>query len=158
MVEGGHSKWLLLVHDKRDSSAVPFDAIIAATPKELMKARGAGGIYDTVHSPCWPAHRSQRRAQLWFAQVATDLYAGEHEAVSLRLLLAEIAPKRASAQRRGWMAMPFCRTPGRLTTLESVSASFKLRPAYLMGNKGDKGIKKVDIAEAAVDADDDNRV
>ena len=49
VVEAGRSKWLLLVHDKRDSSTVPFDAIIAATPKELMKARGAGGIYDTVH-------------------------------------------------------------------------------------------------------------
>ena len=91
MVDAGRSKWLLLVHDKRDSSAVPFDAIIAATPEELMKARGAGGIYDTVLAPCRPAHRSQTRALLWFAQVATDLCAGEHEAVSLRLLLAEIA-------------------------------------------------------------------
>ena len=119
MVQAGRSKWLLLVHDKRDSSAVPFDAIIAATPKELMKARGAGGIYDTVHSPCWPAHRSQRRVQLWFAQVATDLYAGEHEAVSLRLLLDEIAPA-VSGPSGGWMS-------GRLRTLKS--ATSPLRPA-----------------------------
>ena len=50
MVDNGLSKWLLLVSDKRDSAAVPFDYIIGATPKELMKARGAGGIYDTVRA------------------------------------------------------------------------------------------------------------
>ena len=49
VVDNGLSQWLLLVHDKRDNEAVPFGAIIGATPKELMKARGAGGIYDTVH-------------------------------------------------------------------------------------------------------------
>ena len=48
MVESGHSKWLLLVSDQRDNVAVPFDHIIGVTPKELMKARGAGGVYDTV--------------------------------------------------------------------------------------------------------------
>ena len=51
VVKSGLSKWLLLVSDKRGSAAVPFDHIIDATPKELMKARGAGGVYDTVCSP-----------------------------------------------------------------------------------------------------------
>ena len=50
MVKSGLSKWLLLVSDQRGSAAVPFDHIISATPRELMKARGAGGIYDTVHT------------------------------------------------------------------------------------------------------------
>ena len=50
MTQSGLSKWLLLVHDKRGSAAVPFDQIIRATPKELMKARGAGGVYDTVRT------------------------------------------------------------------------------------------------------------
>ena len=48
VVKSGLSKWLLLVSDKRGSAAVPFDHIIDATPKELTKARGAGGVYDTV--------------------------------------------------------------------------------------------------------------
>ena len=48
VVKSGLSKWLLLVSDKRGRAAVPFDHIIDATPKELMKARGAGGVYDTV--------------------------------------------------------------------------------------------------------------
>ena len=58
MVESGFSKWLLLVSDQQGSAAIPFDHIISATPKELMKARGAGGVYDTVmHQPAAPHDR-----------------------------------------------------------------------------------------------------
>ena len=48
VVDHGRSKWLLLVHDKRSEEPVSFEEIIGMTPPQLMKARGAGGVYDTV--------------------------------------------------------------------------------------------------------------
>jgi len=74
VVKSGLSKWLLLVSDQRGSAAVPFDHIIGATPRELMKARGAGGIYDTV---------------------ATDLYSEPHRAVSIRLVLDQLVGSKS---------------------------------------------------------------
>ena len=48
VVDSGHSKWLLLVSDQQSDAAVSFEEIIGMTPPQLMKARGAGGVYDTV--------------------------------------------------------------------------------------------------------------
>ena len=48
MVDSGNSKWLLLVSDQQGDAAVGFDEIIGMTPPQLMKARGAGGVYDSV--------------------------------------------------------------------------------------------------------------
>ena len=47
VVDSGQSKWLLLV-SQHSNAPVSFDEIIGMTPPQLMKARGAGGVYDTV--------------------------------------------------------------------------------------------------------------